>query len=242
MAQNGTSPIDRIRQELAANKQKAAILGGLLLVLIILAGRWIGSRSAPDPAAAAALAVAPAVSTANPAAPVVRPVPQELKNGPAESPNPSPVLNPASLTSAARGEAETPARPTRAVPVQDLPRSLHRNLFSTTNWSRFPAEAGYVAVGEEGPPVTPPGESWWTQMQKAVAEQREHLEKDREQLAGELAELKLQSTMIGPVPIAYISGRLVHEGDLINGFSVVSIEEKAVRLRKNGLGTSLTMP
>ena len=57
-----------------------------------------------------------------------------------------------------------------------------------------------------------------------------------------ISRLVLQSTMIGPVSSAYISGRLVHEGDKIGDFSVVKIETRRVTLSFSGVTRSLTTP
>jgi hypothetical protein len=90
-------------------------------------------------------------------------------------------------------------------------------------------------AGQSGPSV-------WARMRGALSERRERRSEDLGRITAELAELKLQSTMSGPKPAAYISGLLVHEGDKIAGFSVVRIEEKRVSLRKNGLTCPLIMP
>jgi len=55
-------------------------------------------------------------------------------------------------------------------------------------------------------------------------------------------ELRLQSTMTGRSPLAYISGRLVREGDVLRGFAVVKIDDRRVILRKAGLDHQLSMP
>ncbi len=48
--------------------------------------------------------------------------------------------------------------------------------------------------------------------------------------------------MTGQVPLAYISGRLVREGDRVEGFSVVQIRDRQVMLRKSGATRVLNMP
>ena len=231
--------MEKITQELAANKKKAAILGVLLLVLVIMIGRLFMPQGEPAPVAAAP-------ATASPAAPVdsvvpqVRPVPQPLQ------PN-SEGLNVAKsvaapVAAAAQGSSRVVDRPARRVSVNDLPRTLDRDLFAISSWSQFPRDGVSSSEAENGAAAEPAGPSLWEQMRGALTEQREHRSKELNQIAEELAQLKLQSTMTGPFPAAYISGRLIHEGEKISGFSVVRIEEKQVKLRKNGITRSLVMP
>jgi hypothetical protein len=237
--------IEKISQELAANKQKAAILGVLVLVLIIAIGRVCMSRGEPVVVEAAPPQVSPEAPV-DPTVPQARPVPQPIQPA-AEAPNAArsaaaasagPVRQPVS----ARRDPLVDAHSAKRVSVADLPRTAARDLFTTSSWSDFPRDAASMPEAETGAAVEPAGPSLWEQMRGALTEQRERRGKDVNQINEELAQLKLQSTMNGPIPAAYISGRLVHEGEKISGFSVVRIEEKQVKLRKNGITRSLIMP
>jgi hypothetical protein len=237
--------IEKLAQELAANKKKAAILGVLVLVLIITIGRVFLSRGEPAVVDAALPAVSPA-APADPTVPQVRPVPQPLQPVAEASNAARPVgahpAAPAANPAAARRDPQADVRPARRVSVSELPRTPARDIFTTSSWSEFPRDGASSPEGENGTAVEPAGPSLWEQMRGALTEQREHRGKELNQITEELAQLKLQSTMNGPIPAAYISGRLVHEGDKISGFSVVRIEEKHVKLRKNGITRSLIMP
>lgn len=259
MATASANLLDKLRTELTANKKKAAVLGGLLLTLLIVAGRLLLSKSEPDAVAATPLVVA-ATPAVDPTVPKAGPVVMETHAresdasggkaerlaGPAASGNkpPSAGDNPAKPAPGfgTPRPAQATKSPPRAVSVKDMPRSLRRDIFAASSWSAFPPEAGLASEGDDSQDASQAGPSLWQQMREAVQERRERREKDMEELAAELAELHLQSTMTGPAPTAYISGRLVHEGDTIEGFSVVRIEDKGVQLRKRGITKSLNMP
>jgi hypothetical protein len=235
--------LERITKELAANKTKAAVLGVMLLVLVFAIGRVLLSNSGPAPVEAVP-PLAVKAAPVDPAVPQVRPVPQAMQPA-SEAPDPATavaklasVLS-ASLTSSP-SKVAADGRQVRKVAVQDLPRTLSRDLCSTSSWSKFPREGD--SSEEEGQSAGQAGPSLWDQMRGALSERRERRIQDLDRITTELSELKLQSTMNGPIPSAYISGRLVHERDKINGFSVVRIGEKRVVLRKNGVTRSLIMP
>jgi hypothetical protein len=233
----------KLKRDLAANRLKAGILGVLVLVLIGAVIRVLAARSSPEPAAAEPPVVA--ASTPAPSAPVLaRPVPQPLTPGQEEGASAKAARKDNHLAGAAQsgGKAEHPsAKLARVVSVRDLPRGMERDIFDIADWNAFPAEV-VARVADDAGPTTQPAVSIWTQMRAAVLEQNERRDQRRTELTKELAELQLQSTMTGPSPAAYISGRLVHLGETINGFSVVAVGDKVVKLRKDGLTLSLTMP
>jgi len=123
--------------------------------------------------------------------------------------------------------------------VDDAPKPLARDLFSTNAWFSFP-KAGDKATSR--PAYYDGGEDFWNRVAAGLAARRLHANKELDDLETEVRELKLGATLIGPTPTAYISGRLVHIGDEIQGFSVVTIEDRAVHLAKHGYILTIKLP
>jgi hypothetical protein len=233
--------LEKLSQELAANKRKAVIMGVLLLVLIFAVGRVFWTRTVPATAEALVPPPMAAVPPADPKMPLVRPVPQASvpQAAAAQTATGKPVAaSTAGSASVERGNAGGGAA--TAVSVANLPRTLERDIFTTPSWSQFPREGSSAAEDDRSGESS--GPSILEKMRDVLSERRERRSRNLDQIAGELAALKLQSTMSGPMPTAYISGRLVHEGDTISGFSVVRIQEKCVKLRKRGITLPLIMP
>ncbi len=231
--------VQKVRQELAANRLKAAVLGGLALVFIGVLIKALVSGSSPESAVAEVPAVV-ASTPASPLEPVIRPVPEPpAAERPATAESLPQSLPWSSLSGGAR--PVLPDKQMRAVSVRGLPRTLERDIFDSTDWTCFSPDFGMLP-GKNDAQAPSPAASLWQQMREAMAEQKRLREQKRQEITKELAELQLQSTMTGPVPAAYISGRLVNEGDTISGFSVVRINDKSVKLRKDGLITNLAMP
>ncbi|HVP11664.1 MAG TPA: hypothetical protein VMV94_10810 [Phycisphaerae bacterium] len=234
--------LKKISQELAANKQKAAIMGVLSVVLIVVVGRLFLSGSEPAPAAAVPLPAA-AVAPVDPTAPQVRPVPQQTPAAPdaaaAKMLAASPVAASQGKDASQHLEGAAEKKKARKVAVQDLPRTPARDIFKARSWSQFPREG---PSAEDDTQAGQLSASLWEKMRDAFSERRDRHAKELNEISDELTELKLQSTMIGSVPSAFISGRLVHVGDTINGFSVVRIEEKRVMLQKNGVTRPVILP
>jgi len=238
-----TGLLQKLKQNLAANRPKAIVLGVLVLVLIGALIRLLVGGSSPEPASAE-LPLAVAGPSGSPPQPLARPVPQPLAAA-TEGGAPAKTAPPNRQTNEHGGSNQAAQAGThksmRAVSVKDLPRTLERDVFNSANWAAFQPDIVPPSAAEAAA-AAQPAASIWTQMREAMAEQSERLAQRREGLAGELAGLQLQSTMTGPAPAAYISGRLVRLGETIKGFSVVAIGDKIVKLRKDGLTFSLTMP
>ncbi|MFQ5422696.1 MAG: hypothetical protein ACE5F9_01820 [Phycisphaerae bacterium] len=223
-----------VRGQLGADRKKSVVLGGLCIVLLgAVAHLFMGKSGAPAEAAAVATAV---VSPApQPSGPRIRPVPQQT---------PLPV---------ARPRTPEPPRSTRpglsqslkrdAIRVDEMPRSLERDLFSVPDWSVFPPAYGGSSAGNAGDAA---GEGaaghLWSRLAEVIASRRIEQQGIIAKLSEELAALHLQATLTGSTPTAYVSGRLVREGDTINGFSVVHIADRRVTLRKSGYTRRLSMP
>ncbi len=203
-----------IKDQLAAEKKKYAILAVLFLVLLIVLARLFMGDSTPEPVHAAPVAIHPAQPVNTPDRELIRPISQ-------------PVIR--STTTASRAIESNRATPTpilitgnqSAISVEGLPRDLKRDPFTTSKWGNFPK----VAAGN-------------------TDRKKDHLVREelRERLRSELDEMDLQSTMTGAVKTAYISGHLVTEGEIFRGFSVLRITERHVVLKKSGITQTLRMP
>jgi len=145
---------------------------------------------------------------------------------------------PPSPPTAAHPETGSPAQLVR---VDGLPRILERDLFSSPAWAKLPP-AGEQEAEDQNAPGTAGAAGFWNQLTSTLVQIPEARRADLERLNAEMKELKLQSTMTGPTPIAYISGRLVRQGDKLNGFSIVRIKDRGVVVRKYGLTRELKMP
>ncbi|MEM9420230.1 MAG: hypothetical protein AAGA25_14420 [Planctomycetota bacterium] len=55
------------------------------------------------------------------------------------------------------------------------------------------------------------------------------------------AELQLQSVTLGDVPAAFINGRLIRIGESINGFELLTCDERSAVLEKQGIRVRLGM-
>ncbi len=60
-------------------------------------------------------------------------------------------------------------------------------------------------------------------------------------LTKQAAKLKLQSTFLGPSPMALVNGQLVREGDTIEKFQVIKIEPRRIAVEKNGVTLQISM-
>lgn len=214
--------VERLKQEAAAQKKKAAALGGLFLVLLIAVGRLVFSGGDTPQAAVAAptpvvVASGPEVIAPLPAAPPVRPTKTPQGNSRGD----------------ATGFANSGAREPRNINMSELPRTLARDPFRSPSWFRKIAQTE-TATDVSQTSLFDRLTSRWSEYQSR-AQARERMVDEK------LAEFELQSTLIGPVNSAYISGRLVHEGDEIEGFSVVQIETRRVTLRFSGVTRTLTV-
>lgn len=233
--------LDRVKQQLAADKKKAAILGGLFLVLLVAVGQLFISDSVPQTVQAESIAIPLAASPpVDPVVPTMRPVPERLDVPPIQ---PSRERVASSHRASWSGAEKRITTPDNAAATEGMLRDFQRDPFSTADWSLFMPPTPKIAALVDMP-VKPArqGPSFWSKLQKAVAAQGRELEKGRHQFELDLAALTLQSTMTGSAPSAYISGRLVHEGDTICGFSVVTIQDRRVMLRQSGLTGELILP
>lgn len=211
---------DQLKRDIAAQKKKAAGLGFLVLVLLIVVVRLLlPGKSTQEVAAAPNLPVKPAPAVVEPTA------------------HATAGNRPQSVRASAAGDlqqADFNSMEPRERNLSGLPRTLARDPFRNPSWLRPLRKDDEVAES--------PQESWLTRLSEQWSDYQAKADAVEQLVDQKLAELQLQSTMIGPISSAYISGRLVHEGDELAGFSVVKIETRRVTLSFSGVTRSLTSP
>lgn len=209
MSEKLTQLVQRLKQDAAAQKKKTAALGLLLLVLLIAVGNMLIGGESPQTTSAAPVVVAPS--------------------------GPQPIVVPTAPKTPTPGTNNTGRSVTRAVPENEprnvnmsaLPRTLSRDPFRSPSW--FSRSRSDNEDGSKGQ-VT-----WLDRFSQHLSELQGRVDATEQLVDQKLSELELQSTMIGSINSAYISGRLVHQGDEIEGFSVAKIETRQVTLTFSGV-------
>lgn len=235
--------IARLKVELAADKKRAGVLGVLLLVLVVVTVRAFVGGSTPTAAEARPAVAAPAIAAAPDGAgsaetaPRVRPV--------FESTEPSPVVAaPVSPTSpAAEVAAPAPilvnAKPLKPVEIEPGRKQVTRDLFASAAWSSFPSAR---RTSSTQPADEESDAGFWSKLAASLADRGVEQRIELQRIDSLAQELRLEATMSGDAPAAYISGRLVHVGDSIRSFSVVSIDDRCVTLAMDGHHIRLRIP
>lgn len=220
---------ETFKTQLAADKKKATILGVLFLVLLIAVGNlFLGDGKAAAPAAAVAVAVkaTPAAAAASDPS-LIRPTAEPVGGSSA------PVPASAGSTSLATGAVRPKMMSSKRVLVDGMPKQPTRDLFQTQVWSKFP-KPHVASVATDGDEKQAKGPSFFESLRKQIGEYRANQQQESARFETELVGLELQSTLTGQTKSAYISGRLVHEGDQIDGFIVLRIRDREVCLGRNG--------
>lgn len=220
--------IATFKAQAAADPKKSAVLGILFCILLVICGKQFLVKGDSDSVAPATAAAAPVTAVqAKPIAPQTPGIsPTDVNPMPTKSANaPSKAVAP-------------PPRPTKTAVADDLPRKPARDLFTLQNWSAYTPTFAVAEGAAKGAPRS----EFWSNIAKAADEYRDARRQEAQALAKDLAELKLQSTLTGSNPSAYISGHLVHEGDTLQGFYVARIEERRVLLTKSSYTYLLAMP
>jgi hypothetical protein len=121
---------------------------------------------------------------------------------------------------------------------------LSRDPFDTDLSNYAPPAETPAELAERAAAATQPtwSKRWWRRLSSLIDEQERRQEASRAALEGDLAKLTLQGTILGPEPKAYISGRMVREGEIIGGFRLIHIDARHVILAKSGCNVRLTMP
>jgi len=203
---------DRLRAELGRDKKKTAVLGLLLAVAGIVAGRLAITHAVPDRASGAeALAVV--------------------------APPPGGDEDDAQRDPPGRRHAADHAR--RTAYLARLDRTVTRDLFRP-NLEYFPRLPGTEDPADAGP--ADPGwfgdvHRRIVEKQRAGSDELARIRAVRAQAR----ELSLQSTMLGSRPTALINGQVLRTGDGINGFRVKRIASDRCVVSKGGVDVELRM-
>ena len=87
-------------------------------------------------------------------------------------------------------------------------------------------------------------DGFWARLEKSLALQADQRDKRENQQANYIkaaAQLKLQSTIMGPQPKALVNGELVGEGDVVAEFRVQKIEARRVIVEREGIRLEIQM-
>jgi len=234
--------VKRLKAELAADKKRATVLGVLLLVFCGALGRLVLGGTAPTPAPAHATAVA-SVATGESAAssePSPGAVVPSMRPTVEVAPTAPPVAgNPATVPPASPNAAAPDIKQVTPVEIEPGPRDVTRDLFASPAWSSFPT----ARKSSTSQPSEDEGESgFWGRFAAGLAERGIEHRGEIERVEKLAQDLRVQATMSGPNPTAYISGRVVHVGDTIKSFSVVAIDERSVTVALDGFHVELRIP
>ncbi len=219
-----------LRGQILADKRKFAVLGGLLLVLTVAVGRLLLSDATPASVEGALLVPdSPALKT-------TRVMPEPPSPAPADTPSRE-ILR----SGPRRGggsDVQSGKRPHGD--VEALPRVLSRDVFTVTDWSVFPRVARRDSPSPRLDFMSSIGV--WSRLGSALTGRAEAHQRLSDEVEQAFESLELQATMTGPTPRAYISGRLVRNGDRVAGFTVVRVSDRRVELRRGTETRALTMP
>jgi len=214
-----------LKVQLTADKKKTVLLAGLACVLLGVVGRAVFCGSSSE------LATPATAKASVPATPRLTALV-----------TPTPEVHAVELVAGTRARAAAAfspeITPRRTVATGHMDRELARDIFSAQNWACFPL----LDQVKEASAVSQGGFRLWGNLLDAAVEYQKQRRVQADTLTRELSDLHLQSTLTGALPLAYISGRLVHEGEHVSGFSVVRIEERRVVLNKFGQIHELRMP
>ena len=241
---------ERLKADMAADKKKTAILGGLSLVLLVVVGRMVlpGGETTVVTANTSVLPTGGALPVADNALIPVQPATNASGAPPiavtprrVESINQMPTRRSASVDNDTQPLMTKPtvAPTVEADVVLRLPDVPARDPFDATGWRRR-FGVRQVATTEPGQAVG--ALSFMSELAHRVSTYQTEQARLSVQLDDELAQLELRSTLTGSTKSAYISGQLVKEGDEIAGFSVVRIEPGRVILSKHGIQRQLSVP
>ncbi len=214
------------KAQIAADKKKSAILGTLFCVLlVVVVKQFLGGNSSPTATPATAIAAPIA-----PTAPKPKITATTIDLG-AKAPIPK-------TTASTSSTSENKPAPAKSVHVDNFAHDLARDLFTLKSWTAYPPT---FASGESATTKQRGSPDFWSRIAKAADEYQGARREEAKSISKDLAELRLQSTLTGTDPSAYISGRLVHETDQILGFTVARIEDRRVVLTKSGYSYALQM-
>ncbi|MBX3394866.1 MAG: hypothetical protein KF841_05825 [Phycisphaerae bacterium] len=223
-----------LKAQLAADKKKSVILSVLLAVLLaVIVRAFVADES---PAEAEALIPPASTSVSGVSTPTVRPTTVSIGGA-------SAAVGPNSSSGAGNYTVVRPKRTSsKKIAVDGMSREIVRDPFVTPSWSRFPQDSqSTVQADGSANPAVESGPGILDSIRKQFSLYQDARRQTVRKFDAEIDGLELQSTMTGQNRSAYISGRLVHEGDEIDGFTVVNIREREVHLSKGGIHGRLRM-
>ncbi len=131
----------------------------------------------------------------------------------------------------------------------EIPVALERNLFAA-KLEYFPKDGTSEAAKVTTP--APASDGFWEKIEKSMSDQADQKREKRvltENLQGQLALVRLQSTMMGARPKAVINGELVGVGGIVatgsgnsrTEFRVLKIEARRVIVEREGIELEIPM-
>jgi hypothetical protein len=114
-----------------------------------------------------------------------------------------------------------------------------RNLFAV-RLEYFPRDGGRPGQGIR----TAADGEFWGRLEKSLVLQADQRDKRENLLANFKAQaetMRLDSTIMGPVPKALIDGKLVAEGDVVASFRVLKIEPRRIIVEREGIRLEIQM-
>jgi hypothetical protein len=159
-------------------------------------------------------------------------------------------------TSPATAQGATASQsPTAAQETFSLPHAVDQSGATLQQWAREPIQPlarnpftvpldCYPMDGSNGNDLATGGTGYWNQVSKSMSSRADQQEQrqiliDNIRLAAE--SLKLESTIMGSTPGAMINGQMVHEGSVVNGFRVLSIQARELIVEREGVKLAVTM-
>lgn len=211
---------DRVLSVFRRDPRKSTVLIVLGVLFVFMLVRTLGGKgSAPRSAAGSVTSVNQANSTeSGKSAKSSRARAGDSDHG---------IARPTSLNPALQKWAEQAAAP------------ISRNLFSV-RLEYFPTDGSKTRGGED----SREDQGFWGRLEKSLSLQADQKDKRENQIAhykARAAELRLQSTMMGPQPKAMVNGELVGEGDVVAQFRVLKIEARRIIVEREGIRLEILM-
>jgi len=210
-----------LKAELRRDRKKTTILAALALVAVVVVGRLVLRGQVPRHASAD---VDPVVSAGG--AGRVEPARDQAGVRPRRG----------------GGDAWTCSRARREY-LSGLDRDVRRDIFRLSPEFLPPGQdstGDATAVQADG--QSEPG--WFGRIGEWISRKRAQRREEMESIGvvrAQARSLRLQSTMLGPVPSALINGQVLRKGDRINGFLLKSIRSGSCTLTKDGVDVVLRL-
>jgi hypothetical protein len=209
---NNSGPLNDLARMLKTDPKKAGVLAVLVVVLLVTAGRMLLSGSTrPTPASASAKSTNAGGS-------------KKGGTGSAQS-NAALAAHNGAVASALQKWAEAPVPP------------VSRNLFAV-RIDYFPRDGSGTTRSDAA------DGGFWDRLEKSLAvqaDQRNKQENLKANYMAQAAKLRLESTMMGPQPMAMVNGEMVGEGAVVAEFRVLKIEARRIIVEREGIKLEIQM-